>query len=200
MTTIIATKTKILSDGMITVGDRVDALNFKKICKIDGHLIGGAGRLSSILTFFRWYSEKLRCERAREEIPELSIDIAPQQNDEEFIALVVHPDGTIYIHEGNDPSRSYRIGDVDYYAVGSGSDFALSALDAGATPESAMEVAKFRDTHSGGETFVEELDEADLILTEEDIDKLSSEEMRNLLKYGSLDAPTEDVNNVQAEG
>ena len=52
MTTIIATRNKILSDGKVTVGSRVDQYNFKKVRKIGDYLVGGAGRLSSILTFF----------------------------------------------------------------------------------------------------------------------------------------------------
>ncbi|AVZ45396.1 hypothetical protein [Escherichia phage vB_EcoM-Ro121c4YLVW] len=107
----------------------------------------------------------------------------PDKEDEEFIALVVHPDGRIFLHEGNNPTRAYPI-DEEYYAVGSGSDFALAALDAGATPEQAMEVAKKRDAFSGGETFIEEQDEI-IELTDDDLENFSKEELINLLKFGN---------------
>lgn len=183
MTTIIATKTKILSDGKVTVGGRVDQYNFKKVRKIGNYLVGGAGRLSSILTFFAWFEQNLQCEMARETVPGLLIHSDPDKEDEEFIALVVHPDGRIFIHEGNNPSRAYPI-EAEYYAVGSGADFALAALDGGATPEVAMEVAKQRDAFSGGETFVEEQEEV-VDITDQDLLNFTREELLNLLLTGS---------------
>lgn len=185
MTTIIATRDAIYSDGMITVGDRVDSVNFNKVRKIEGYLVGGAGRLSSILTFFSWMEERIKAERLSEELPSLDFDNDPEKDDEEFTALVVHPDGEIYLHEGNDPSRAYPI-DTEYYAVGSGSDYALAALDAGATPEAAMDVAKFRDAFSGGATFSEHIppEEKKVELTDEVMGLMSKEELMHLIKTG----------------
>lgn len=196
MTTIIATKTKILSDGKITVGSRVDQQDFKKVRKVGDYLVGGAGRLSSILTFFAWFEQYLQCKEAQETVPGLMIQSDPEKEDEEFIALVVHPDGQIFIHEGNNPSRAYPI-DAEYYAVGSGADYALAALDAGATPEAAMEVAKQRDAFSGGTTFVEELDEV-VDITEEMLREMTKEQLLNLIITGSPDA--EDEVQEQEEG
>lgn len=188
MTTIIATRNKILSDGKVTVGNRIDSLTCRKVRKIDGYLVGGAGRLSSILTFFAWFEQYLKCQEAQETLPGLVIQSDPEREDEEFVALVVHPDGKIFIHEGNNPTRAYPL-DEEYYAVGSGADFALSALDAGVTPEHAMEVAKARDALSGGETFVEELDEQ-IEISEEDIRNFSKEELVNLILTGSPEGDT----------
>lgn len=183
MTTIIATKTKILSDGKTTVGSRVDDYDFKKVRKIGDYLVGGAGRLTSILTFFSWFEQNLQCQAAQEAIPGLMIQSDPDKDDEDFVALVVHPDGKIFIHEGADPRRAFPI-DREYTAVGSGSDFALAAMDAGATPEQAMEVAKRRDAFSGGETFVEERDEL-IDITDEDLRNFTKEQLLNMLLTGS---------------
>ena len=185
MTTIIATKTKILSDGKVTVGSRVDQLNFKKVRKIGDYLVGGAGRLSSILTFFAWFEQNLQCQAAQESIPGLMIQSDPDKEDEEFVALVVHPDGRIFIHEGNNPARAFPI-EADYYAVGSGADFALAALDGGCTPEEAMAVAKMRDAFSGGDTFVEEQEEL-VEITDEMLREFSREQLLNMLLTGSPD-------------
>lgn len=185
MTTIIATKTKILSDGKVTVGSRVDQYNFKKVRKIGDYLVGGAGRLSSILTFFAWFEQNLQCQAAQESIPGLMIQSDPDKEDEEFVALVVHPDGRIFIHEGNNPARAFPI-EADYYAVGSGADFALAALDGGCTPEEAMAVAKMRDAFSGGETFVEEQDDI-VEITDEMLREFSREQLLNMLLTGSPD-------------
>lgn len=183
MTTIIATKDKILSDGKVTIGNRVDSLEFKKVRNIGGYLVGGAGRLSSVLNFFAWFEHNLQCQDAQQAIPNLMIQSDPDRPDEEFIALVVHPDGKIFMHEGNDPTRAYPLTE-EYYAVGSGSDFALAALDAGAEPEKAMEVAKARDAFSGGETFVEVREEMDEI-SDEDLLNFSREQLLNLLLTGT---------------
>lgn len=185
MTTIIATKTKILSDGKTTVGNRVDDYDFKKVRKIGDYLVGGAGRLTSILTFFAWFEQNLQCQAAQEAIPGLMIQSDPDKDDEDFVALVVHPDGRIFIHEGADPRRAFPI-DRDYTAVGSGADFALAAMDAGATPEEAMEVAKRRDAFSGGETFVEVQDEV-VEITDEMLREFSREQLLNMLLTGSPD-------------
>lgn len=199
MTTIIATSNKILSDGKVTFGDRVDSLEFKKVRKIDGYLVGGAGRLTSVLSFFTWFEQNLQCQAAQEAVPGLMIQSSPEKDDEEFIAVVVHPDGKIYVHEGNDPTRA-RLIEAEYYAVGSGSDYALAALDAGATPEVALDVAKYRDCFSGGLTFVEELDEI-VEITEEDLQSFSKEQLINLLLTGSPDPepPAQEGEIVAAE-
>lgn len=196
MTTIIATKNKILSDGKVTLGGRVDTTEFKKVRKIGDYLVGGAGRLTSVLSFFQWFEQNLQCEAARDAVPGLLISSNPDKEDEEFIALVVHPDGKIFLHEGNDPTRAYPV-DAEYYSVGSGSDYALAALDAGATPEAAMEVAKKRDAFSGGTTFIEELDEF-IELTDEDLQNFTKEELINLLKFGDPageDTPRDEAGN-----
>lgn len=191
MTTIIATKTKILSDGKVSVNNRVDQLDCKKIRKIGDYLVGGAGRLSSVLTFFSWFEQNLRCQAAQESIAGLLIQSDPDKEDEEFLAIVVHPDGKIFVHEGNDPSRAVPAG-TDYYAIGSGADFALAALDAGATPEEAMEVAKMRDVFSGGQTFVEEQLEV-VDITDEDLLNFSKEQLLNLILTGSPDGNASDA-------
>lgn len=185
MTTIIATRSKILSDGKVTVGSRVDQYNFKKVRKIGDYLVGGAGRLSSILTFFAWFEQNLQCQAAQESIPGLMIQSDPDKEDEEFVALVVHPDGRIFIHEGNNPARAFPI-EADYYAVGSGADYALAALDGGCTPEEAMAVAKMRDAFSGGDTFVEEQEQL-VEITDEMLREFSREQLLNMLLTGSPD-------------
>ncbi|QOI67993.1 hypothetical protein vecB_055 [Escherichia phage VEcB] len=132
---------------------------------------------------------------AQETIPGLVIQSDPDKEDEEFVALVVHPDGKIYMHEGNNPTRAYPLTE-DYYAVGSGADFALAALDAGATPEEAMEVAKLRDAFSGGETFIEEIEEQ-LELTAEDILNFSKEQLISMLLTGDPDS--DEAESILAE-
>lgn len=187
MTTIIATKDSILSDGKVTVGARVDQLNFCKVRNIGNYLIGGAGRASSITKFFDWFATKVHAEDLQSMSDILVIDIPQDERDEEFTALIVTPDGRILIHEGNDVTRVLECGG-DYYAIGSGSDYALAALDAGATPEAAMEVAKYRDCYSGGETFKVEFEEQAVIPeTREEASELTREQLLDIV-YGKAEA------------
>ena len=181
MTTIIATKDSILSDGKVTVGARVDQLNFCKVRNIGNYLIGGAGRASSITKFFDWFATKVHAEDLQSMSDILVIDIPQDERDEEFTALIVTPDGRILIHEGNDVTRVLECAG-DYYSIGSGSDYALAALDAGATPEAAMEVAKYRDCYSGGETFKVEFEEQIFIpKTREEASELTREQLLDIV-------------------
>lgn len=154
MTTIIATKDKILSDGKVTVGERVDSLNFCKVRNIGNYLVGGAGRATSVLKFFDWWGHKVSVEQANAFDPNLGITVLPDEKDEDFQAIVVTPTGEMYVYEGNDITRALPI-EEEFYSIGSGSDYALAALHAGATPEDAIEVAKRLDCYSGGKTFIE---------------------------------------------
>ena len=186
MTTIIATKDSILCDGKVTVGARVDQLNFCKVRNIGNYLIGGAGRASSITKFFDWFATKVHAEDLQSMSDILVIDIPQDERDEEFTALIVTPDGRILIHEGNDVTRVLECAG-DYYSIGSGSDYALAALDAGATPEAAMEVAKYRDCYSGGETFKVEFEEQAVIPeTREEASELTREQLLDIV-YGKVE-------------
>lgn len=191
MTTIIATKDSILSDGKVTVGGRVDQLNFCKVRKIGNYLVGGAGRVTSVLRFFDWFSTKIHAEDLQSMSDILVIDIPQDERDEEFTALIVTPDGRILYHEGNDVTRVLECSG-DYYAIGSGSDYALAALDAGATPEAAMEVAKYRDCYSGGETFKVEFEEQLTIPeTREEASELTREQLLDIV-YGKVKLAEQD--------
>ena len=191
MTTIIATKDSILSDGKVTVGGRVDQLNFCKVRNIGNYLVGGAGRVTSVLRFFDWFSTKIHAEDLQSMSDILVIDIPQDERDEEFTALIVTPDGRILYHEGNDVTRVLECSG-DYYAIGSGSDYALAALDAGASPEAAMEVAKYRDCYSGGETFKVEFEELLKIPeTREEASKLTYEQLLDII-CGKVETAEQD--------
>lgn len=184
MTTIIATKDMVLSDGKVTVGNRVDQLNFCKVRNIGNYLLGGAGRASSITKFFNWFETKVHAEELQSMSDRIVIDIPPDERDEDFYALIVTPDKEILLYENNDVTRSLLIEDKGYYAIGSGADFALAALDAGVSPEQAMEIAKQRDCYSGGDTFKVMFDEQLVIPeTREKASELTREQLLDIV-YG----------------
>lgn len=194
MTTIVVTKNKMVSDGQVSSGDRIDAQNFKKIRKINGCLVGGAGRLSSVLNFFEWFEGFTNSSILQSTAPEVDIIVPENTTDEDFTGLVMFPDGEVLLYEGG--KRCYPIFNKEYYAIGSGADYALAALDAGASAEFAVDVAKMRDVFSGGDTFVEELTEEDFadIPSREEASKLTKEELLNLIY------PEEEGKEIAVEG
>lgn len=181
MTTIVVTKNKMVSDGQVSYGDRIDAYDFKKIRKINGCLVGGAGRLSSVLAFFDWFEEYTSSSLLKSSAPEVNILIPEGIDDEDFTGVVLFSDGDVLLYEGG--KRCYPAFSKDYYAIGSGASFAIAALDAGASAEQALEIAKKRDISTGGETFVEELSEEDHfeLPTREQALEMSKEELVTLL-------------------
>ena len=183
MTTIIATKDKILSDGKVTWGGRVDSLKFKKVRNIGNYLVGGAGRATSVLKFFDWWEHKVSVEQANAFDPNLRISVLPDELDEDFNAIVITPEGEMFHYEGNDITRAMKI-DEEYYSIGSGSGYALAALKAGASPEKALDVAKEMDCYSGGETFVEgRVEFEDIPETREAASELTKEQLLDIV-YG----------------
>lgn len=65
---------------------------------------------------------------------------------EDFAALLVTPDGKTF---RLDP-KLLRLEVYGPAAIGCGADFALAAMDMGATPEHAVRIACQRSTHCGG--------------------------------------------------
>ncbi|MBS3974735.1 MAG: hypothetical protein KGZ89_07720 [Actinobacteria bacterium] len=189
MTTIATRNGVMVSDGQVSWGDRIDQTNLKKVRKINGCLVGGAGRLSSVLQFFKWFEEWSDAQVVQGESPHVQVFIPENIDDEDFTGIVVFTDGVIFMYEGG--KRCYEIVGAEYYAIGSGADFALSAMDAGASAEDAVKVAIKRDVFTGGELFIEHLDEEPEELTKEKAEEMTKEE---LVKYIFGDEPVnEDI-------
>ena len=87
--------------------------------------------------------------RGSEEIERLHqslVDNLPPPKLEDINGLLVKPDETIWLYEGNIWQKIRQT----YYAVGSGSLFAFAAMDAGASAIEAAEIGAKRDPYSGG--------------------------------------------------
>ncbi len=65
---------------------------------------------------------------------------------EEINGLLVDLKGHMWLYEGNIWQRIWG----KYFAIGSGSVFALGAMDAGASAVEAVRIGKKRDPYSGG--------------------------------------------------
>lgn len=172
------------SDGQITFGGRIDNYSMKKVRKINGCLVGGAGRLASVLQFFDWFQDWSDAQQVQGDAPHVKVFVPEGIDDEDFNGLVVFADGVVFIYEGG--KKSYQLNGQDYFAIGSGSDYALAAMDAGADATQAVSVAIHRDIYSGGEIFSEELDPEPTELTREIAEGMDKEELIKIL-FGESD-------------
>lgn len=135
--TTIATDGKTIAADTLAVGRWKDSKRVQKVHSINGCLVGGAGELVEILRFKDWF--EAGC-------PE---DNKPDLEDS-FSALVLYPDGTakacyhkLYFYDVGLP-----------YAIGSGAEYAMGAMVAGATPEEAVIVASMLDNNTNDDVIV----------------------------------------------
>lgn len=179
MTTVCYRDGIIASDGQVTSGDRIDNLNLKKVRKINNCLVAGAGRLSSVFSFFEWFERWSDAQVVQGQAPHVDVFIPEGIDDEDFQGLVIFSDKTIFHYEGG--KKSYSMPKEQYVSIGSGCDYALAAMDAGASAVEAVTIAIQRDVFSGGEIFTEELDEEEEELTYEDAKQLTQAELLALI-------------------
>lgn len=144
MTTIAYRAGVMVGDGRETViGDGESPVilrdNTVKVVKLpDGSLFGGAHSSEDI-------SRLQKALTSNEPLPELD-DIA---------GLRIDPKGRMWLYEGRvwQPLRG-----LEYFAIGSGSVFALAAMDAGVSALDAVKIAVKRDPYSGGKVTIVKLE------------------------------------------
>lgn len=156
MTTILVTKdNEMLSDSQATIENFVIDYDCEKIENINGSLVGAGGRLSSCVAFKRWVLSECVFQEIYLKYPEIPFTITEEKEDDDFIALVLSPDGVLTVFEGN--KVSYEVDKP--YAIGTGAEYALCALDGGCNGIKAMGVAIKRDVYSGGDIQILQLEE-----------------------------------------
>lgn len=183
MTTIVCKDGVMCSDSQATRGDFIDNQEVTKIFQVHGCLIGISGSLIGAMKFIDWFSETLEVTQAQEDYPHLMVTPPEELVNKDFHCLVMYPDKTVYEFFGSDDVLKV---DTEYTAVGSGMFYALSALDAGVTPEKAVEIAIKRDVFSGGavQSFKVETPKQ---LTEEDVRELDKDQLVNLVLTGDIE-------------
>lgn len=107
-----------------------------KIFKINGHLVGFSGRADTSALLRYWFENGAK----PEEWPD------PYEDDPDCSMIVVTPDGKVMYYER---FPIPIIMENEYFALGSGRDYALAALELGCSPERAVEVACSLDLYSG---------------------------------------------------
>lgn len=179
MTTIAVKDGIMVGDGRCSLGSTVIKDDMVKVFWINNHLMGGAGRARSISTFAQWLQKHTDYTIVNQEVGDL-VDLIPPvlQDDEEFTALVLTPDKQVLMYDGN---VALNLGHDVPASIGSGSVFAIAAMDAGASAEGAVKIAMKRDVYSGGEITVVQLEEEPEPLTREVAENLSKEELIDLM-------------------
>lgn len=136
MTTIVTDRKTVVADCQISDGT-LSYMGGKKIKAVGDWIIGAAGDLDSCKMFMDWFENCIKAGNSKVPTPKMN---------KNFIGIAVHKNGTIQeytkalvAHEVREP----------YYAIGSGSHFALGALKAGASAKEALEIALYFDRNSG---------------------------------------------------
>lgn len=184
MTTIAVKDGIMVGDGRCSLGSTVIKDDMVKVFWINNHLMGGAGRARSISTFAQWLQKHTDYTIVNQEVGDL-VDLIPPvlQDDEEFTALVLTPDRQVLMYDGN---VALNLGQDVPASIGSGSVFALAAMDAGTSAEDAVKIAMKRDVYSGGEITIVQLEEEPEPLTREVAENLSKDELINMM-FGEED-------------
>lgn len=119
-------KMKGKTKAIVLEGEHAQAL-----LKTDRAIIGFAGRASGFAKFVAWCTS-----------PE--IRKPPKLETIELLALT--KEGNIFHGEG---MRTWMLIDQPFFAIGSGSNFAMGALGGGKTPLEAVKIASKHDIHTG---------------------------------------------------
>lgn len=126
-------------DGVMASDSRADGeyiMTVEKIHRLpDGGVIGGSGTASILAAVIHWIANG-----ATGEPPS-------KQDDDCYFLLLLKPDGTIWRAENN--TTFFRILDP-FAATGSGSNFAMAAMELGASAAEAVRVAARYDSGTGG--------------------------------------------------
>lgn len=142
MTTIATDGESMAGDGMaVDHCETIVNMNRRKVFKLaDGRIIGGAGNSFDVAAWREW----LEGGKAGD---------CPIQS-EQFGGLILNRDGAVLWVDYK--GRETEVPPPS--AIGSGQDFAIGAMEAGAAPDIAVAIAAKRDPHSGGDIVVERLD------------------------------------------
>ena len=189
MTTILVKDDKMYADGQMT-GQHISSYKTKKIVNFGSAIVGGAGRWASVVKFHQWVYENLVAQVAQEDHPFANIMMPEDMVEDDFMGLVLYPDGTVIMFEGCKNSFEHE----QPVAIGSGADFAIACAHNGLDGEVAIQTAAYFDTGTGGEIQVEGFDseEDEPLYSKEDFEDKTKEEILAML-FGEDEEVADDV-------
>lgn len=137
MTTVVFKDGVMAADRQGTYNGVIHPSNIYKLLELNGCTYGFSGCLMNINKAKRWLEE------GRPSMDKLGLDkesFCYLKYDNKLYLGWIYDD--CYVHE--EPI------DKGFYAIGSGSEFAIGAMEAGADAEKAVEIACNHDIYSGG--------------------------------------------------
>lgn len=141
MTVIVSDGQTVAADGLVCAGDEPMVFDRQKIRAAGGVVIGFAGDDRFCEPVVDWYYRG--CD------PD-TMPKTPDGEAHEWSFVVFKPDHVTTYHSKSVYPQNYPYP----FAIGSGQDYALGALYAGATPEKAVRIAMRLNVHSGGKVTV----------------------------------------------
>lgn len=179
MTTVVVANNRVVTDSLACIGHTKTNYDAVKAMVVGEYIIAGAGRMTSIYKFFDWFQDKLSHEEALQKYPYLNVIFPADLVEQDFTGVVLLADGGVLIYEGG----SAALESTQPVTIGSGGEFALAALYAGAEPEEAVEIAIKMDCFSGGGIVTYEIEEPVVIpqLVKEDLNKLTKKQLIDML-------------------
>jgi ATP-dependent protease HslVU (ClpYQ) peptidase subunit len=159
MTTIaIDTDLVMASDSQSSMGGHRSQDKTKKIFHMNGYTIGVAGRYAEALAFLDAFEDMVERQRVQNETY-LEIPQPAFEDMENFNALMIDPEGNVFLFEGSRYSTPCNAP----IAIGSGSDYAYGAFSMGANAVEAVRAGTIYDVYSGGE--IESINHKELLQT-----------------------------------
>ena len=134
MTTIAYRDGIMAADSQLTSGSIAVSGNVSKIHFKDGNVFAVSGLWGDTLKILKWFEAGLKGD-----IPKITDDSQ---------GLLLKADGTFYGLWENQTMVS--LDQNEFYAIGSGADIALGAMEMGASAVESVEVGIKRDIYSGG--------------------------------------------------
>ena len=140
MTTIAYRDGILAADGRMTYGDTIFTDHTKKIHRLsDGALFALCGDVSYVQPML-------------DSLEDDEVDLPEVSEGSSFTAVIVERDGKLRLYEGR---GGFITLDAPYYAFGSGEEYAIGAMDMGASAQDAVRVACGRDLGTGGDIQIE---------------------------------------------
>lgn len=131
MTTIAANLKGMAADTRVTWDDESTSPSIK-IEIWAQEILGSAGGFAAGLRFLEWYKAGSKGRK-----PKVGKDFRMLKLTKEGLHLIDHDLVWVKI-------------DAPFYAIGSGAQFAVGAMEMGATPAKAIEIAMKHDSYTGG--------------------------------------------------
>lgn len=142
MTTIAASSNEgALAGDTLAANENDIATPCVKVFRSRGSLIGIAGDYYAGLLFLEWFDEGAKKSKRPTDAGD-------------FSALILDPDRAIFSCDSHFVLTQEP---MDFFAIGSGAAFALSALDLGLSVEEAIHHAAKFDIYTGGRVHIERL-------------------------------------------